>query len=103
MGKKNNVAKVFDKQTIEVNLIVKNNTGLEMKGFHIHDGVNKNGLTGFGPISYFLYTTEDWLKNFNNSKSSINYIKKYLPLPPDNIIQKEPNFLLEQSRKSIQN
>lgn len=97
----NGLAKVFNNQTIEVNLILKNNTGLEMKGFHIHDGVNKNGLTGFGPISYFLYTTEDWIKNFNYSQNSVNYIKKYLPLPPDNIIQKEPDYLLKQSKKSI--
>lgn len=94
-------AKIFNNQEIEVNLTVKNNTGLEMKGFHIHDGQNHQGLTSFGPISYFLYTTDEWCKLYNSSKKSVEFIKKNCLLPPNNIIQKNPSFLLNYSKKSI--
>ncbi len=97
---KDGIAVEFSNQIIEVNLIIKNKTGLEMKGFHIHDGQMKDGLVGFGPISYFLYTGPTWIKYFNNSKKSISYIEKYLPLPYDNIIQKDHNFLIEESKKN---
>ena len=40
-------AKIFPNQIIDVNIKVKNYTNLAMQGFHIHDGVNKGGLTTF--------------------------------------------------------
>ncbi len=96
---KTGIAQMFPNQKIDVNLTVKNNTGLTMKGFHIHDGQNKNGLIGFGPISYFLYTTPTWIHYFNTSKKSRNYIDKNLPLPYDNIVQKNHDFLMEEYKK----
>lgn len=87
-----NVAKVFPNQKIEANTTVKNKTGLKMKGYHVHDGQNKNGLTSFGPISYFLYTTSTW-QNLPNTK--------YSPLPPNNVALKNPTPLLKYS-KSIE-
>ena len=38
-----------------------------MQGFHIHDGQNKKGLTSFGPISYFMYTTAEWNNLYNET------------------------------------
>ena len=54
-------------------------------------------MAGFGPISYFLYTTPEWNKRYNNTKKSRTWAKKYAPLPPDNIIQKYPTQLTEYS------
>jgi len=87
-------AKIFPNQIIDVNIKVKNYTGLSMQGFHIHDGVNKGGLTTFGPISYFLYTTPTWQKRFNMSKESQEFSKQYSPLPAVNTAILDPNTLL---------
>ena len=54
--------KIGANSTINVNLTVHNNTGLPLRGLHIHDGVNKDGLTNFGPICYFLYNTSYWMQ-----------------------------------------
>jgi len=92
-----NIAKVIPNQVVEVDLVVKNLTNLAMQGFHIHDGQNKNGLTSFGPISYFLYTTPEWQKVYNSSKKSQDFAKKNAPLPPNNIALKNNKYLLKQS------
>ena len=95
-------AKIFKDQIITVNLNITNYTGLTLKGFHIHDGVKKNNLIGFGPISYFLYTTEDWVAMYNSTKKSQEFAKKNVPLPPTNIAQKNPLTLLHISKESLQ-
>ena len=92
-----NVAKVFPNQKIVCNINVKNKTGLQMQGLHIHDGQLKNGLTSFGPISYFLYTTPVWNDRYNTSAKSVKFAKKYAPLPPQNIAPKHPELLLKYS------
>ena len=93
------VAKVFENQEIEINLKIKNFTGLKLQGFHIHDGVDKGGLTGFGPISYFLYTTKAWQKIFNLSEESKEFSKKHSPLPQTNTAIKNTKILLDYSDK----
>ena len=52
---------------ITVSMTLHNGTGRELIGFHIHDGelITKGktaGFTNFGPIVFFLYTTEYWNK-----------------------------------------
>jgi hypothetical protein len=94
---KNGKAKFFENQIVTVNLWIENNTNLPLKGLHIHDGITKDTMAGFGPISYFLYTTPEWNKRYNNTKKSRTWAKKYAPLPPDNIIQKYPTQLTEYS------
>ena len=93
-----NKAKIFSKQILDVNFTVYNDTGLTMQGFHIHDGQNKKGLTSFGPISYFMYTTAEWNNLYNETQKSINFTKKYSPLPPPNIAPKNPSELLKLSK-----
>ena len=56
-------------------------TGKELIGFHIHDGEVGGkppcaGFTNFGPIIYFLYTTNYWDKKKT---------EKAFPLPPDDV------------------
>jgi hypothetical protein len=92
------VAKNFPNQVLSINVTVKNKTGLKMQGFHIHDGQNKKGLTSFGEISYFLYTTSTWNKVYNQTRKSIEFAKKYAPLPPNNIALKKPTPLLNYSK-----
>ena len=77
-------AKIFPDQIIDVNIKIKNYTGLPMQGLHIHDGVNKGLMTAFGPISYFLYTTKAWSRRYNMSKTSQEFSKSYSPLPSSN-------------------
>ena len=62
-------------------------TPLPLRGFHIHDGREHKGLTGFGPISYFLYNTEYW----NRQKSLFPQ-----PLPLGNVIP-QTDFVLRVS------
>ena len=69
-----------------------------MQGLHIHDGQNKKGLTSFGPISYFMYTTADWNNLYNETDKSVNFAKKYAPLPPQNVAPANPKSLLEFSK-----
>ena len=85
---KQGVAKKFDKQTIDVNLNIINNTGLELSGFHIHDGVTKNTMAGFGKISYFLTTSSEWQNRYNIDNPSV-----IGPLPHTNMVLKNPEFL----------
>ena len=95
-----NKAKVFESQVIEVNLKIKNLTGLKLQGFHIHDGVSKGLLTGFGPISYFIFTSRAWQKVFNLSSESKEFSKKYSPLPQTNTSINNPKVLLSYSEKA---
>jgi hypothetical protein len=90
-----NVAKIYPDQIIDVNIKVQNFTNLPMQGFHIHDGVNKSGMTAFGPISYFLYTTPAWQKRFNMSKESKEFSKKFSPLPSTNTAIADTKTLLD--------
>ena len=52
---------------IDVDLMVQNQTGQKLIGFHVHDGeivdsgLNQ-GFTNFGPIVYFLRTTPYWIR-----------------------------------------
>jgi len=94
----NGTAKFFKDQIITVNVQIENNTGLPLQGLHIHDGLTKDTMTGFGKISYFLYTTVAWNKRYNNSEKSKKWAKKNAPLPPDNIIQKHPKQLTKYSQ-----
>ena len=66
---------------ITVSMTLHNGTGRELIGFHIHDGelITKGktaGFTNFGPIVFFLYTTEYW----NKKKEETAF-----PLPPDDV------------------
>lgn len=87
-------------QIVSVNITLNNNTGFnKILGIHIHDGVrNDNGLTGFGPISYFLYTSYEWLEKFHKKD---NYVKINPPVPYLNINPKYPIQLLEFSRQNL--
>lgn len=74
---------------INVNMTLHNGTGRELIGFHIHDGEISTkgpyaGFTNFGPIIYFLYTTEYW-----NKKKE----EKAFPLPSDDVTPMT-NFVL---------
>jgi hypothetical protein len=93
-----NKAKVFPDQMLDVDFTVYNDTGATMQGLHIHDGQNKKGLTSFGPISYFMYTTADWNNLYNETDKSVNFAKKYAPLPPQNVAPANPKSLLEFSK-----
>jgi len=67
--------------TISASMTLHNGTGRDLVGFHIHDGeiVSKGknaGFTNFGPIVYFLYTTEYWNKKKEESA---------FPLPSDDV------------------
>jgi hypothetical protein len=75
-------AKVIPHQMVEVNLKIKNYTELPLQAFHIHDGVIKGGLTGFGPISYFIYTSSAWQRRFNLSAESQKYTKTHSKMLP---------------------
>ena len=90
-------AKFFKNQIIIVNLQIDNNTDLPLRGLHIHDGVTHKTMAGFGPISYFLYTTSEWNKVYNYSEKSKKWVKKYAPLSADNITQKYPKQLTQYS------
>ena len=85
---KNGIAKVFSNQKVKTDLKVINKTGKKMQGFHIHDGQLNNGLTSFGPISYFLYSSPEWQKLYNTSKESMEFTEKYAPIPHSNIVLK---------------
>ena len=66
---------------IDASIVMHNNTGKELIGFHIHDGEVGGkppcaGFTNFGPIIYFLYTTNYWDKKKT---------EKAFPLPPDDV------------------
>ena len=71
-------------------LTVINNTGLVLQGFHVHDGVDKNGATTFGPISLFLYTTKYW----QDKKSS-----NPAPLPAGNTSPNDLKGMIDLSKK----
>ena len=73
-----------------------NKTGKKMQGFHIHDGQLSNGLTNFGPISYFLYSSPEWQKLYNNSKESLKFTEKYAPIPHSNIVLKNSDSVIVQ-------
>jgi len=94
-----NSAKILPNQIVDVNIKVKNYTNLVMQGLHIHDGINKGGLTSFGPISYFLYTTPAWQKRFNMSKESQDFSKHYSPLPAVNTAILDSTTLLNYCKK----
>ena len=64
----NGVAKIFNNQVIDVNLTIFNNTNEKLAGFHIHDGINKGTMAGFGQISYFLMTSPEWQNRYNINK-----------------------------------
>ena len=76
---------------IRVDIAVHNDTGLPLRGLHIHDGKLKDGLTGFGPISYFLFNTKYWNKHKTDLPA---------PLPRNNVIPKT-DFVLNNSLKSM--
>ena len=72
-----------------IDMRLHNGTGKDLIGFHIHDGeiASKGpyaGFTNFGPIVYFLYTTEYW-----NKKKD----EKSFPLPSDDVTPMT-NFVL---------
>ena len=90
-------AKEFGSQKIVVNMVVYNRTGLPMTGFHVHDGQMNNGLVGFGPISYFLYTTPSWVKKYNTSRASQKWTAKHLKPLLGNVSQHDPTFLLART------
>jgi len=55
------------KSVVEVDLVVNNQTGKKLIGFHVHDGEvvgagPDQGFTNFGPIVYFLRTTPYWVQ-----------------------------------------
>lgn len=52
---------------VDVNIAVCNKTCRDIIGFHVHDGELSNtkstqGFTHFGPIVYFIKTTEYWIR-----------------------------------------
>ena len=70
----------------DANLTVHNNTGLELRGLHVHDGILKNNMTIFGPICYFLYNTQYWMdKKDVKNKHRHGYVGPQ-PLPADNVV-----------------
>ena len=78
------------KSEISVDMVMHNNTGRKLIGFHIHDGevAGKGpyaGFTNFGPIIYFLRTTSYWNKKKKESA---------FPLPQDDVTP-ITNFTLE--------
>ena len=86
------VARKFPNQKLYVNVKVKNGTGLPLQGLHIHDGQLKGGLVGFGPICYFLGTSQAWLDKYNTGNAA--WIKKHGPLPMANLVMAEPRVIL---------
>ena len=82
-----------DDSNCEVSLTIFNNTGLVLRGFHVHDGTDKNGATSFGPISLFLYTTKYW-----QDKKAGNPA----PLPAGNISPNDLNGMLELSKSLLE-
>lgn len=63
---------------VTVNVALYNDTGRDLIGFHVHDGetvptgvactdnnkkVSYSGYTNFGPIAYFIHTTDYWITN----------------------------------------
>ena len=63
---------------VTVNVSLYNGTGHDLIGFHVHDGetvptgatctdnnkkVSYSGYTNFGPIAYFIHTTDYWINN----------------------------------------
>jgi len=83
--------KIGPNSMIDVNLTVHNATGSPLRGLHIHDGINKDGLTNFGPICYFLYNTYYWM---DKKKKGGN--PGPTPLPAENVVART-NYVLQQS------
>ena len=86
------VAKKFANQKLYVNVKVRNKTGLPLQGLHIHDGQLKDGLVGFGPICYFLGSSQNWLDVYNTDNAA--WIKKHGPLPMANLVMAKPRVIL---------
>lgn len=89
-------ATVLPDQIVTANLSVYNSTGKTLQGFHIHDGQRKGGLVGFGPVSYFLYTTPTWNRRYNSKASD----RTIAPLPLHNITPAHPKRLLNLQKES---
>ena len=94
----NGLAKIFKEQNVDVNLKITNNTGLELVGLHIHDGVNKGTMAGFSEISYFLTTSSKWQNRYNIKKPKVKG-----PLPHNNMVLKNPIFLMNHTKISTKN
>ena len=77
--------------TVSADISLYNATGLPLQGLHVHDGQkNKDGLTGFGKICYFIFASKEWNERYNTSEDSVSWAAKYAPLPPGNLAPKDP-------------
>ena len=77
-------------QIIHVNMKVINNTGLPMRGMHIHNGLLKDmEFTFYGKIAYFLFSTKYW-------KEKKTEFHKKVPLAK---ILPATNFIVKLSEK----
>lgn len=85
-------------QRVSASLKVSNRTGLVLQGLHVHDGQRSPaGLTGFGKIVYFLYSSRAWSERYNATPQSLAWAKAHCPLPADNVVPARPDFLMQIS------
>jgi hypothetical protein len=82
---------------VDVDVAVCNKTGRELIGFHIHDGELSRakgavGFTNFGPIAYFMKTTQYWIDRATELSKEGKF-----PLPLSDAISRS-DFPLHTSR-----
>ena len=91
-----NAAPAADAQIVSASLTITNRTGLQLQGVHLHDGQrNAAGLTGFGKIVYFLFSSPEWNARYNTSTESVAWARAHCPLPSENVVPAHPDFLLQ--------
>lgn len=88
-------------QIVSASLRITNRTGLQLQGAHLHDGQrNAAGLTGFGNIVYFLFSSPEWNARYNTSAESAVWARAHCPLPPENVAPAHPDFLLQLGERA---